>query len=50
MTSKFCAALVLSIRKKMLEKLRYLTFVFKLIYNGEEKTTIRAVMLFHQGI
>jgi len=33
----------------MLKMLRYLPFVFKLIYNGEEKTTIRAVMLFHQG-
>jgi len=51
MTSNFCAALVLSIRKKkILKMLRYLPFVFKLIYNGEEKTTICAVMLFHQGI
>ena len=50
MTSNFCAALVLSLRKKkILKMLRYLPFVFKLIYNGEEKTTIRAVMLFHQG-
>jgi len=37
MTSKFCAALVLSGRKKMLKKLSYLPFVFKLIYNGKVK-------------
>jgi hypothetical protein len=37
-------------QEKMLKKLRYLPFVFKLFYNGEEKTTILAVMLFHQGI
>lgn len=37
MTSKFCAALVLSTRKKMLKKLRYLRFVFKLIYKGRVK-------------